>query len=527
VFAAMFYRLWRVRDAARPGHSDPRMMVARLIVHALVVAIVTPAIAAQPDGALSRKFDSIATANLAQDRAVGAVVAVVKDNEVLFFKPYGKFDVEANVPMRPDAIFGIGSITKQFTAAAILRLRDQGKLSLDDDLTKWLPDFPARGNKVPLHRLLDHTSGIPDVTTRPGFGQIVRNATAPREAMYEAIKRYPFDFPTGTAQIYSNSAYWLLYLVIEKASGMSYGRYLETELFAPLGMQSTSLCLSIENVPRRAPGYRVRNGKIRRMPLNVTSAYLGSGALCSSAGDMVTWLNALHGGKVLSPASYAEMIAPATLLDGTPTRYATGLEVRRDPRGNHYLGHSGELPGYAARANWYPEARMAIVVLMNNSGDASPSTMAADLAAEVLPGTDQPSKPFTGDAASLEGSYKGRSRDGEMVVTVRQKREGLAVSVNGSPARIAEWVEGLTFRDGGAFLTFRRAGGDSGPVTQLRYDAGTGYYILERMERSAAMLTQTVHIARRFWLLLFLAVVATGCVFLYGLFRWWRRRRLT
>jgi CubicO group peptidase (beta-lactamase class C family) len=499
-------------SAAACMPTKERQQAAAPVALALIL-IVTGNAAAQP------RFDSIARANLAQDRAVGAVVAVVKGDDTLFLETYGKMDVESDVPMRPDAIFGIGSITKQFTAAAILKLRDRGKLSLDDDVTKWLPDFDTRGNQVPLRRLLDHTSGIPDVTTKPAMREIGRNAALPPDAMYARIKRYPFEFATGTAQIYSNSAYWLLHLVIEKASGMRYQQFIAQELFAPLGMKSSGFCLSEENVPRRATGYRVRNGTVDRRPLNVSTWYLGSGALCSTAGDLVTWLQALHGGKVLSPASYAAMIEPATLNDGTRTRYAMGLEVRTDARGLRFIGHSGELPGYAARANWYPDARMAVVVLMNNSGDASPSAMAADLAAEVLPITRRAPRAFAGDAAPLTGTYEGRGRDGDLVVSVRQKGEGIAVSIDGGPARAVSWVDGLTFQDGAALLTFRRAGG---AVKELGYDAGSGYYILQRLTASAAIQTRMRVFVERFLPLIVLGVMAAfACLAVL----WWRNRR--
>jgi D-alanyl-D-alanine carboxypeptidase len=438
------------------------------------------AAAAQAGPDLAQRLDSIAGANLAQDRAVGAVVAVVRGSDTLFFRGYGRMDVEAQVPMPTEAIFGIGSITKQFTAAAILQLRDEGKLSLDDDVTRWLPDFDTRGNRVPLRRLLDHTSGIRDVSGMPELRAMARNAGFSGDSIYALIRRQPFHFPTGTAQIYNNSAYWLLHLVIERASGVSYERYLESRIFQPLGMGDSGFCLGAEGVPRRAQGYGVRNGNVRRAPLIPPIVFFGSGVLCSTAGDMVTWLRALHGGRVLSPASYAEMITPATLADGTPTRYAMGLEVQRDAHGLDYIGHSGELPGYAARANWYPAAGTAVVVLMNNSGDASPSAMAQELAAQVLPVTRPAPAPFTGDAAPLAGTYRGLARDGDMVVTVIRTPEGIAASVDGAPARPLSWVQGLTFQDGGDLLTFRRANGNGGPVTALGYDEGSGYYILER-----------------------------------------------
>lgn len=458
-----------------------------------LAAVAPPGAAAQP----STQLDSIATANLARDRAAGAVVAVVRGGDTLFFKGYGKMDVEAKLPMRTDAVFGIGSITKQFTAAAILQLRDRGKLSLDDDITKWLPGFDTRGNRVPLRRLLDHTSGIRDVSSMPERRGLVRNAAFPRDSLYALIGRQPFHFPTGTAQIYNNSAYWLLHLVIEKASGMSYQRYMESRIFRPLEMNSSGFCHGAENAPRQARGHHVRNGSVRYPPPNVPTFYLGSGVLCSTAGDLVTWLRALHGGRVLSPASYAEMTAPATLRDGTRTRYAMGLEARTDLRGLEYLGHGGELPGYAARANWYPAARMAVVVLMNNSGDAPPGAMAQDLAATVLPAAPRQSRPFTGDAAPLAGTYRGPARGGDLVVTIARAGQGIAASVRGAPARELSWIEGLTFQDGPALLAFRRASGNDGPATELRYDTGNGYYILRRLDAREAMLVQTRQLVER------------------------------
>ena len=265
---------------------------------------------------------------------MGIAAAVVRGNDTLLLKGYGKADVEWNVPMPTDAVFEIGSVTKQFTAVAILQLRDEGKLSLDDDpITKWFPDFDTRGNKLTLRRLLDHTSGIKGLTEMPEFGNLSVNSRFPRDSAYALIKRYPFDFKTGEAQIYNNSAFWLLGLVVEKASGRTYEDYVEKKLFEPLGMKRSMYCNSSENVERRAHGYGVQNGVIRRAPANVHTWPFSAGSLCSTAGDLVTWLKALHGGKVLSPKSYAEMTTPSKLNDGTPTRYGMGIAVGKDIRG--------------------------------------------------------------------------------------------------------------------------------------------------------------------------------------------------
>jgi CubicO group peptidase (beta-lactamase class C family) len=221
----------------------------------LAVAVCASAAPAQSGQALAQKLDSLAGAGVLEKRAAGIVAAVVKGNDTLLLKGYGKADVEWDIPMPADAMFEIGSVTKQFTAVALLQLRDAGKLTLDDDITKWLPDFDTRGNKLPLRRLLDHTSGIVGITEMPEFGILVNNPRFPRDSAYALIKRYPFQFRTGEAQIYNNSAFWLLGLVVEKASGMTYEDYVEKRIFAPLAMTRSSYCNSAEVVDRRAHGY--------------------------------------------------------------------------------------------------------------------------------------------------------------------------------------------------------------------------------------------------------------------------------
>jgi CubicO group peptidase (beta-lactamase class C family) len=447
----------------------------------LGLATAATVAAAQTDrAALVKRLDSLAGSGVLENRAVGIAAAVVRGNDTLLLKGYGKADVEWNVPMPADAVFEIGSVTKQFTAVAILQLRDQGKLSLDDEITKWLPDFDTRGNKVTLRRLLDHTSGIKGLTEMPEFGNLASNPRFPRDSAYELIKRYPFEFKTGDAQIYNNSAFWLLGLVVEKASGMTYEDYVEKKLFEPLGMKRSMYCNSSENVERRAHGYGVQNGSIRRAPVNVHTWPFSAGSLCSTAGDLVTWLEALHGGKVLSPKSYAEMITPSKLNDGTPTRYAMGIAVGRDIRGLNVIGHGGSIAGFVGEANWYPDAKAAVVVLMNSIGNIDPGAVAGELAAELIPWSRPTLKPFAGDATPLLGTYKGPSRGREMVIEVTQTPQGLMVSANGSPARPLPWIDAWTFRQGNSFLIFRRAG-DSGPATELRFDGGPGsYFILKR-----------------------------------------------
>ena len=465
------------RSFARPS---PNLQLAmpmqtRFLPAVLALALTTLAATeatAQTGRTPAGRLDSIAGSAVLAKRAVGTAAAVVKGNDTLLMKGYGKADVEWDVPMPTDAMFELGSVTKQFTAAAILQLRDAGKLSLDDEITKWLPGVDTRGNRVTVRRLLDHTSGMVGLTEIPEIQQVVWSPSFPRDSVIALINRYPFQFPTGTMQMYNNSAFWLAGLIIEKASGMTYKQYIEQRIFAPLGMTRSMYCDSGANVPRRAHGYIVyNNGVISRAPTNAhTWMPFAAGSLCSTAGDLVTWVKALHGGKVLSPKSYQEMITPAKLTDGTPLRYGLGVAVQKDLHGLPYIGHGGGVGGFDGDTRWYPDAQLAVVVLMNNGGNAG--DVAGKLAAELLPWQPPTTVAFTGDATPLVGTYKGPGRGRDFVIQVTQAPQGIAVSINGAPPRPVPWIEGKTFAMGDTFLIFRN--GD------VHLSGGSAYTVLKR-----------------------------------------------
>ena len=207
------------------GHMS---ILHRLTLAAAFVAALLPiSISAQSGGTMVQRLDSIAGADVLGNRAVGIVVAVARGKDALLLKAFGKSDADGGAPMTVSTVIPIGSVTKQFTAAAILQLRDAGKLTLDDEITKWLPDFETRGSKVTLRHLLGHTSGIVDLVEMPELRamQMMRNPAVTRDTIYRIISHYQLQFPPGTMQTYSNSGYWLLGLIVEKASGMTYEDY--------------------------------------------------------------------------------------------------------------------------------------------------------------------------------------------------------------------------------------------------------------------------------------------------------------
>ncbi len=435
----------------------------------------SPAVASAKAG---QTLDAIAAAGVVERRSVGVVAAVVRGKETLLLKAYGKSDVEGDVPMTSDTVIPIASDTKQFTAAAILQLRDQGKLGLDDAITKWLPDFDTRGNTVTLRHLLGHPSGITNLSDMPELRamRLLRNPSVTQQDVYEIVSRSAFMFPTGTMQLYSNTNFWLLGLVIEKASGMTYEDYVEKKIFEPLGMTRSMYCNNSENVPRRAHGYGMRPGFPGRIAPIVHTGTYAAGAICSTAEDLITWLQALHGGKVLTPRSYTEMMAPSKLNDGTALRYSMGLIVGEDSHGLEFIGHGGGGFGFSSQTRWYPDTRMAVVVLTNSEPDDI-TAVADNLAAAVV--TPPAVRPFTGDASLLVGTYRGPGRGKEMVIEVTQTPQGIAFAIDGAAAKPLTWVEASTFRQNQELLTFRRDATD-GPATDLRFDTGGDYLILKR-----------------------------------------------
>ena len=459
-------------------HNDATMILALLLLVASVAH-------AQIGTTNPNRLDSIAASPVLRNRVTGLVAAVVRGNDTILMKAYGKADLEWDVPMTTDAMFEIGSVSKQFTAASILQLRDAGKLNLDDEITKWLPNLTTGGNRVTLRRLLSHTSGIVDFTNTPEFEINYFAPRFPRDSALKLITLEPFNFPSGQAQGYSNAGFWLLGLVVEKASGMKLEDYLQKQIFDPLGMKRSMYCNSTANVPHRAHGYSMTPGATRRAQMVSYTWVFSPGAICSTAGDLVTWLQALHGGKVLSPKSYAEMTTQATLDDGTRVQYGMGIKVGEDFHGLKYIGHGGTAPGFRSDATWYPDAKTAIVVLTNTSPTQFvPATVGGELAGAVLGRPRSEPKYYTGDPAPFVGKYRlvmGGTQAPGAVIEVSQSPNGLAFSIIGSPPEPLPWAAGLTFYAGqDVTLTFRRANGGTGPVTELHRDNAGNHAILKK-----------------------------------------------
>jgi CubicO group peptidase (beta-lactamase class C family) len=467
-------------------------MLARAIRRSLAGAglLLLPALTVPPAAAQTPRarqvalLDSIASSPVLEKRVAGVAAAVVHRGDTLLMKTFGKADLEWDVPLTTDAVFEIGSVTKQFTAAAILQLRDAGKLDLDADLTTYLPDYPTQGHRIPVRRLLDHTSGIKGATEMPVFRNF-QVQELPRDSLVKLFAAEPFDFAPGEALIYNNSAYILLGHILEKVTGRTYEDYVEKELFGKLGMSRSSYCSNTEVVPRRAHGYQLqRGGTLARRGYSSHLWPYSAGSLCSTIGDLTAWLQALHGGKVLPPASYREMITPKPLNDGTPVRYAMGLSVAPDQGGRRLIAHGGGISGFVSETRYYPDDDLVMVVLVNTTGNLSPSALASEMVDVLLPRKEQPTRAFTGDTGPLVGTYTGPARGRPMTMIVTAGPNGLEARPEGAGrAMPLTWDDGWTFRAGPVqMLIFEREGGTSGtgPATVLRLDGGGSHYVLRR-----------------------------------------------
>ena len=443
----------------------------------VLAAVVTPAPAQQRDrSAVVLAIDSVVASYLKDGKAAGMSVAVIRGRDTLALKGYGSADLELGVPTPARAVYEIGSVTKQFTGAAILQLADDGKLNLDDDITKYLADYPTQGHKITIRRLLDHTSGMKGYTELPRFGTIM-SRKLPKDSLVDLFKNEKFEFSPGEAQVYNNSAYFLAGLIIEKVSGMSYADYVKKTLFDKAGMNDSRYCSESAIIPRKAHGYDMGPAGLQNKGFIDHTYPYSAGSLCSTVGDLAAWNRALHGGKVLSPAAYRELITPGVLNDGTKLRYAKGLALHTF-NGHRTIEHGGGINGYLSESAYFPDQDAIIVVLINTAGPVSPNAVTGSIADVVFGPTTRESSMFSGDLTRLVGTYAGVGRGSRMTITVAQVGGKLVATVPMSP-KPAElrFLGNDTWESDDTRFTFV---GDAGKVMTLRADMVYGYSFLAR-----------------------------------------------
>jgi len=310
---------------------------------------------AQPEKQRAEKADSLLQAYAGKNMFSGSVL-IAKGGKVLLSKGYGMANYSYNVPNAPATKFKLASVSKQFTAMAILILQERGKLSVEDKLTKFIPDYP-KGGQITIHNLLTHTSGIQSLTSLPLFDSIM---TMPLSLEQEIayFKNLPLEFEPGTKHKYSNSGYILLSYIIEKASGKKYGEFMKESIFDPLGMKNSGLYTNSEILKNAACGYSEGGDCLENAQYVDMGIPSGAGALYSTVEDMYLWDRALYTEKLVKKATMEKIFTP--FLD----KYAYGWMVD-DFRGHKWIFHTGGIQGFSTVMNRFPDDDMCIVVLKN------------------------------------------------------------------------------------------------------------------------------------------------------------------
>jgi CubicO group peptidase (beta-lactamase class C family) len=290
-------------------------------------------------------------------------VLVAKGDAVLLNQAWGEANVEWAVANTPETRFRIGSISKQFAAAALLLLEERGELKTSDLVKGFVPDAPAAWAPLTLHHLLTHTSGIPNVTSLPEFPTHWKWVPTTIDEMVSRFRERPLVFAPGSKFAYSNSNYLLLGYIIERVSGMSYAKFLRERILEPLGLRDTGLDSNRTILPRRASGYVNVAGELENAAYSEMTVPHAAGAMYSTTHDLHRWMRSLFSGKLLSPSSLAKLLTPEK------GNYAYGLRVATED-GRNVVEHGGSIAGFSAQLSYYPDDQLTVVVLANRNTPA-------------------------------------------------------------------------------------------------------------------------------------------------------------
>lgn len=360
--------------------------ISTLAVGAAALADLPPGIGAQIDDAVTRVLD--------ETRVPSASIAVVHEGTIVLTRAYGVARVDPATPALPTMRYPIGSISKQFTAAALAMLAAEGKLSLDDTLASWFPEL-TRAGEISLRQLLSHTSGIRDYWPQDYLPPAMLEPIDPR-ALIDSWARRPLDFEPGTRYQYSNTGYVIAGLIVEKISGQPLTDFLRQRIFEPLGMKTVIDIDREELTADDAEGYRrYALGPLHVAPDEGKGWLFAAGPLAMTAEDLARWNVAMIEGGVPGAGVFRELTREVMLANGVGTGYGLGVSLALD-RGRPVVGHGGEVSGFTAANRVYPEERAAIVVLVNQDAVDAPAAIAKAIA-ELLFVHASP-----GDAAMLE-----------------------------------------------------------------------------------------------------------------------------
>ena len=477
----------------------------RLPIFSLLLALgaSSSALAAipAPRADVARYAEALLEQSYPDAKAPGAAVLVARGDQVLYRGARGAASIELGVPLSPDQVFRLGSITKQFAAAGVLKLAEESKLSLDDPLSKFVPGYPG-GDKVTVRMLLNHTSGIKSYTDMPGVMEGPIQKTVTTVQLIDTFKNEKPDFAPGEGWQYNNSGYVLVGAVIEAASGMPWHAWLKKSFFDPLGMKHTGYGdETVAVIPSHVMGYTLKDDQWAvAMYLSMTQPH-AAGALVSTVDDLLRWNRALHEGKVLKADSYRQMITPVG--KAAEQKYGFGI-THETLRGQPMLQHGGGIFGFSTFLLYLPAQELTVAVLYNADSARPPGigtdAMARMLAAHAIGKPYPQKKAIAIDAATLK-EYEGVYRmDKDTARVVRVIDGKLTSQRTGSQPYLLIPVarDTFLFEEGLSRMAFERdAAGKAAAMRFFAEDEGEGEVVKRSdepmpAERASVTLAQPV-----------------------------------
>lgn len=407
------------------------MNMLRVLLPVLLVQMLNASCAQQPDTDLGKEMNAASEAHFSAD-APGAAILVTRNGQVLYERAIGLADVATKQVLDIGSVFRIGSVTKQFTAVAILQLADAGKVDLNDEIQEYV-DFPRKEHPITIEHLLTHTSGIPNYTDLPSFREETYAKDISVTDMIALFSDLPLEFEPGTQWNYCNSGYILLGAVIERASGTSWDTYLSRQVFDPLGMQHTSASVQNTLLPGEVNGHVLADtAYAMRPPMNMTWPY-AAGTIRSTVHDLRIWNQAVFAGKVIPEKWMEKAHTDHPLADGSQTHYGYGWQFL-NVQGRRTIEHGGGIDGFVSTSLYVPEEEIHVVVLSNReSSDAS--ALASELAAIAL------GEPYGGPVAALE------AKAAEEYIGVYTNTEGVERYITADEQGLHSQRQGSTVRD--------------------------------------------------------------------------------
>ena len=335
---------------------------------------------------LRQNIDKVAADTLARTGVPSVSVAIVKEGQIAYLQAYGDARIEPRTPARPEMRYSIGSISKQFTVTAILLLQEQGKLSLDDKVGRFVPDL-TRANEVTIRQLLSHTSGYQDYWPQDYLMPFILQPTN-AASILERWARKPLDFDPGTQWQYSNTNFVIAGVIIEKASGMPFIQFLRDKVLAPAGVKDAADTDQGKLGAGDPMGYiRYGLGPLRPAPEEGKGWMFAAGELAMSAEDLARWDLSIIEQRVMKPLSYREFETEVLLKNGVGTGYGLGVDVGKQS-GHRMLAHSGEVSGFTAENIVFPDDRIAVVALTNQDAASAAGQIGRSIAGLLLMSDD-------------------------------------------------------------------------------------------------------------------------------------------